>query len=176
MTHSVLVLPVPELDPVVRPRLERRSPHNMPVDGDDAAAHVTLLGPFAELDGIDDGLLSELASFFADITPFTFQLTGINAFPGGQVYLSPEPAGIFRQLTHELWRRFPEFPPYGGDFDDVVPHLSIPMPEGEALDGLRFELHPRLPITAHAREAALWWYEPEGCRTIATFTFGTTAA
>ena len=45
---------------------------------------------------------------------------------GGTVYLAPSPAAPFRQLTHELFRRFPEHPPYGGAFDDVVPHLSVP--------------------------------------------------
>ncbi len=167
---------MPELESVVRPRLERRSPEYLGADPDETAAHITLLGPFAGLDDIDDGLLSELESFFADVLPFTFQLTGISEFPGGTTYLAPEPAAPFRHLTHELHRRFPEYPPYRGEFDEVIPHLSVPMPPGEDIDQLRFQLEPRLPLTAHAREASLFWWAPDASRTLATFTFGTTAA
>lgn len=176
MAHSLLLVPVPELEFVVRPRLERRSPEQQPLDEDEVIAHITLLGPFADLDAIDEGLISELGSFFADVVPFGFQLTGISAFPGGMTYLSPEPAAPFRQLTHELMRRFPEYPPYGGEFSDVIPHLTVPMPAGEDVEQLRFEVGPRLPINAHAREAALYWWDPHHPRTLETFPFGTTAA
>lgn len=176
MAHSALVIPVPELDFLVRPRLERRSPELLPQSLDDTAAHVTLLRPFAELAAVDDGLVSELTSFFADVLPFAFQLSAVSQSPGGLTYLAPEPAGPFRQLTFELVRRFPEFPPYGGEIDEVVPHLTVPMPEGEDLDKLLFELEPRLPVTAYAREAALHWFEPHRSHTIETFPFGTAAA
>jgi hypothetical protein len=176
MAHSVLLVPVPELDSVVRPRLLRGSPELLTEAEDAVTAHVTLLGPFADLDAIDDGLLSELRSFFADVTPFTFRLTEICRFPNGPTYLAPDPARPFRQLTHELSRRFPEYPPYGGEFDDVVPHLTVPVPDSEDPQALGLQLEPRLPITAHAREAALWWYEPHRCRTLETFPFGTAAA
>lgn len=176
MAHSALLIPVPELESVVRPRLERRSPGYLPLDPEETSAHVTLLGPFAQLDAIDEGVLAELRVFFGDVTPFPFELTQICQFPGGRVYLSPESVSPLRQLAHELWRRFPEYPPFGAEFDDVVPHLSVPIPDGESLDTLRFELEPRLPITVHAREAALWWFEPDGCRTLATFGFAMTAA
>jgi 2'-5' RNA ligase len=176
MAHSLLLVPVPEAEHVVRPRLERRSPGLLPPDPEETVAHITLLGPFADLAEIDDGLVSELRDFFADVLPFPFRLTGISEFPGGTVYLAPAPSMPFRQLTHELARRFPEFPPYGGAFDEVVPHVSVSIPDGEDADSLRFELEPRLPITAHAREATLFWWEPGKSRTLETFTFGTTAA
>lgn len=171
MAHSLLLIPVPEAEFVVRPRLRLH-----PADLDETAAHITLLGPFADLSTIDHGLVSELRVFFADVLPFAFKLGGISQFPDGTAYLSPEPAAPFRQLTHELFERFPEFPPYGGAFSEVIPHLSVPTLEDEGVDGLRFGLGPRLPISAHAREAALFWCEPGASRTLETFTFGTTAA
>jgi hypothetical protein len=176
MAHSLLMVPVREAEFVVRPRLERRSPEYLPPDPDETVAHITLLGPFADLADIDDGLVSELRDFFADVLPFAYRLTGISEFPGGTTYLSPQPSAPFRQLTHELHRRFPEFPPYGGQFDDVIPHVSVPIPDDEDVDTLRFELGPRLPIDAHAREASLLWWEPGKVRSLETFTFGTTAA
>lgn len=176
MAHSLLLIPVPELESVVRPRLHRRSPEFVAEDPEDVTAHITLLGPFADLADIDQGMVSELRSFFADVTPFAFELTGISRFPGGGTYLTPEPAGPFRRLTHELFRRFPEYPPYSGQFDDVVPHLTVPLPEGEDADTLRFQVAPRLPIWAYAREAALFWWEANHSHTVETFPFGTTAA
>jgi hypothetical protein len=176
MPHSSVHIPVPDLEPVVRPRLERSRPDAVPADADDTVAHITLLGPFADLTGLTDGVLDELGRFFADVTPFDFQLTGIHRFPGGTVYLSPSPAAPFRQLTHELSRLFPEHPPYGGAFDDVVPHLSVPTPDGEEATALEFELGSRFPISTYAREAVLFWWEPGASRTIATFPFGTSAA
>lgn len=176
MAHSLVLIPVPELDPVVRPRLEQCSPQLVPADPDDPVAHVTLLAPFAALDQLTDGVLDELYDFFADVTPFSFALTGVHRLPGGPVYLSPEPASPFRQLTHELAHRFPEYPPSGGAFDDVLPHLSVPLPDGEDEATLRDELAPRLPLPAHALEAALSWRSERGSRTLATFPFGTSAA
>jgi 2'-5' RNA ligase len=174
--YSCLIVPVPELESVVRPRLERRSPDHLFPATEDVHAHVTLLAPFAGEGELDDGMSAELASLFADVTSFEFRLTRVAEFPGGVMYLTPEPAGPFRQLTHELWQRFPEYPPYGGAFDEVVPHLTVPVPEGEHAAAVRFELEPRLPIMAHAREAALVWYEPGALRVLDRFAFGSTAA
>jgi hypothetical protein len=176
MAHSLLSVPVPKVDPLVRSRLLRRSPDEVPADDDDPVAHITLLGPFADRHDLTPGVLSELRRFFADVTPFTFTLTSVNRFPGGTVYLAPSPAAPFRQLTHELFRFFPEHPPYGGAFDEVVPHLSVPLPDDETLEDLEREVGRLLPITAHAREAALYWWEPGACGTVETFPFGTTAA
>ena len=176
MPHSLVTIPVPDLEAVVRARLERSAPRAVPDDLDDTVAHITLLGPFVTLSDLTDGVLDELERFFADVTPFEFALTGIHQFPGGTVYLSPSPAAPFRHLTHELSRLFPEHPPYGGAFDEVIPHLSVPIPEGETVEALEFELAPRFPLTTHAREAALFWWEPGASRTLATFPFGTSAA
>ena len=156
MPHSVLLIPVPELEPVV------------------PLAHVTVLGPFAPAGEISEGLVSELRAFFGDVTPFAFSLARLARFPAGTVYLSPEPPDPFRNLTHELCRRFPEYPPYGGAFDDVVPHLSVA--HDEELDAVRLKLGPRLPVRVLAREAALVWFEGDEARTLETFPFGTSAA
>jgi hypothetical protein len=176
MAHSLLTVPVRELDPVVRPRLRLRSPDEVPADDADPVAHITLLGPFADRADLTPGVLAELRRIFADVTPFGFRLTGLSVFPSGVVYLAPAPSAPFRQLTLELWRHFPEHPPYGGAFDDVVPHLTVPLAPDEELADLERTLTPRLPFEAHAREAALYWWEPGACETLETFPFGTTAA
>ncbi|MGI8900594.1 MAG: 2'-5' RNA ligase family protein, partial [Nocardioides sp.] len=155
MPHSLVMIPVPELDGVFRPTLTRRSSGLLPEDPGGVPAHITLLGPFVSLESLTDGVLDELAVLFADVTPFTFTLTGVHRFPGGGVYLAPEPAQPFRRLTLALFDRFPEHPPYGGAFDDVVPHLSLPLPDGGNEWSLPADLGVRLPLRVHAREASL---------------------
>ena len=41
------------------------------------------------------------------------------------LWLDPEPAGWFRNLTAAVWAAFPDHAPYGGAHDEVVPHLTI---------------------------------------------------
>lgn len=170
-----LVIPVRSAETIVRQRLLQTAPSSLPRDGS-LAAHITLLAPVMEPAGIDAGVLSELERFFADVTPFGFELAELCEFPDGSTYLAPEPASTFRRLTTGLHRLFPEFPPYGGAFDDVVPHLTVPLGPGEDTESLRARLAGRLPIEAHATEAALVWAAPDETHTIATFGFGTTAA
>ncbi len=47
------------------------------------------------------------------------------AFPANVVYLAPDPAEPFVALTEALAAAFPDCPPYGGAFDEPVPHLTI---------------------------------------------------
>lgn len=176
MAHSLLMIPVPELEPVIRPRLLRRAPAEVSADPADVVAHITLLGPFAPREDVDEGLLAELADFFADVLPFHYRLDRVAQFPGGPVYLAPEPAGPFRRLTQGLHGRFPEFPPYGGRFDDVVPHLTVPTLPGEDLTEVRAELSGVLPAAAYAREAVLYWWAAGESRGLADFPFGVRAA
>ena len=41
------------------------------------------------------------------------------------VYLAPQPSAPFTRLTEAVVERFPGFPPYGGVFEEVIPHLTI---------------------------------------------------
>jgi hypothetical protein len=129
-------------------------------------AHVTLLAPFGKDDGPTPGELADVEEFFADEAPFDYQLTQESRFPDGPRYLSPDPAGRFSRLTHALHQLFPEYPPYEGRFDLVIPHLTIP-PE-VPVDGL--------PIQAHAREASLVHHDNGVFTELASFAFGTSAA
>jgi hypothetical protein len=129
-------------------------------------AHVTILAPFGQDQEPTSGELDEVEKFFADQTAFTYQLTQVCTFPDGLHYLSPEPASAFSRLTHGLHQLFPEYPPYEGRFDLVVPHLTIP--DDAAVEAL--------PIQAHAREATLLHLEDGVFTELATFPFGTTAA
>lgn len=128
-------------------------------------AHVTLLAPFGQDNEPTPDEISEVERFFADVMPFEFELAGGSTFPGGIRYLSPEPAGPFSRLTHRLHQLFPEYPPYQGRFDLVVPHLTVPA-DAEVDDTV---------VHVHAREAVLL-HHGEGYSVMARFPFGTSAA
>lgn len=130
------------------------------------SAHITILAPF----GVDQeptaDELADVEEYFADQTSFAYELTQVCTFPHGLRYLSPEPASRFSRMTHGLHQLFPEYAPYEGKFDLVVPHLTIP-------DDARVG---RLPIQAHAREATLLHHADGVFTEVASFPFGTSAA
>ena len=129
-------------------------------------AHITLLAPFGKEQEPTPSELDDVAAFFAEEAPFDFRLTELCTFPDGTRYLSPEPASRFSRMTHALHQVFPDYPPYGGAFDLVIPHLTIP---DDAVVG-------PLPIHARAREATLFHAEDGVFTELAAFPFGTTAA
>jgi hypothetical protein len=175
VAFSSIVIPVREAETIVRRRALQVWPGLIPRD-DSVVAHITLLAPFYPPEKIDDAVIRHLEEFFADVTPFGFALTGVSQFPHGVAYLAPEPASTFRLLTHELHHMFPDFPPYGGAFDEVVPHVTVPLPEGEDAESLRSSLQRRLPLEAHAVEASLVHVEEGETHVIATLPFGISAA
>jgi hypothetical protein len=112
-------------------------------------AHVTLLYPFLKARAIDGETESALAALLREIPAFDFALSQIGRFPG-VVYLAPDPAQPFVALTHALALRWPDHQPYGGAYEEIVPHLTVaygaPIPDG---------LDARLPFTARAEEVWL---------------------
>ena len=138
--------------------------------------HITLLAPFAPRDRLTDGVVTELAELFADVVPFPFELARASRFPDGAAYLAPDPAAPFRNLVTELGRAFPGYPPYEGRFDDVVPHVTVPLNDGELVEDLQGMVDHHGPVRALAAEAQLVWVDSEGLEVVAHFPFGTTAA
>jgi hypothetical protein len=119
--------------------------------------HVTLLGPFVGRSDVDDALVDTVRELLAPVRAFDFKLSAVGRFGGGLTYLMPDPAAPFIRLTEILAAAFPQWPPYGGMFDEVVPHLSI----GEALPETDVAiLKELLPISATADDVTLtWWSE-----------------
>jgi hypothetical protein len=156
MTGSALVVLVPEADQLVKPFRDRYDPSasaGMP-------AHITLLYPFKPLDEVDEIVLRDLRQCFARFVPIRFALGSILRFPAEVLYLAPEPDDPFRQLTLAIWDRFPETPPYGGKWPDIVPHVSVAwLSDERQLDRVTDDFieaaRGRLPIQAIASEVAL---------------------
>ena len=156
MTRHALVVPFPGLAPVVDEWRERtcatKPSHGMP-------PHVTLLVPSPG----DVGAITEaLAPFGA----FDVTFAAVDRFPG-TVWLAPEPARPFRELIEALAATFPDHPPYGGVFSEVVPHLTVAQAE---LDAAAAEVGPWLPVRSRAEIAVLFeQVQPDHWRERATF-------
>lgn len=172
MPHTVLYVPVPALEPYIRWRHEEEGPEWLSPDPGHTHAHVTLLGPFAPEAELTVELDAGLGAFFAAVPAFGFFLEDIRVFPTGLVYLHPEPAEGFAELTDALAARYPAYPPYAGEFPPV-PHLSLCAlgPERD-LELVRGELGDLLPVKARAEEVRLVRYEAHRTTTIRAYPLG----
>jgi 2'-5' RNA ligase len=140
MSQSAFILRVPEAEPFVARLRERFDPAarlGVP-------AHVTLLFPFASPERITPAMLEHARALVASVRAFPFRLARIERFPG-TLYLAPEPPQPFVELTEALARRFPEFPPYGGEFDTIIPHLTVAHGSQEELRAAELELRATWP-------------------------------
>jgi hypothetical protein len=126
----------------------------------DAPAHITLIYPFKPLAELDVSVHHALRTCCGGFLPFAFTLSSLEYFPDLTVYLTPDPAAPFRELTLALWARFPETPPYRGRYPTIVPHLTL----GRAADpasavtiaqDFAAAALDKSPIRAHAAQVAL---------------------
>lgn len=88
-------------------------------------AHVTVLYPFAPWQRIDEHMRSRLTAIFARAPAFEHSLVRCDWF-GEEVLCADADADAgFRTLTSSVCAAFPAYPPYGGRFDDAIPHLIV---------------------------------------------------
>jgi 2'-5' RNA ligase len=142
MAQSAFILRVPEAEPFVARLRERFDP----VARLGVPAHVTLLFPFASPERITAEVLRDAGAIVSAAAAFPFRLARIERFPG-TLYLAPEPAAPFVALTEALARRFPEFPPYEGQFDTIIPHLTVAHGTQEELRVAELELRHTWPVS-----------------------------
>jgi len=168
--ESALVVLVPEAEPLVKPFRERYDPSASV----GVPAHITLLYPFKPPDAIDRTVIDDLGRCLRRQASFGYVLASIRRFPDAVLYLAPEPDEPFCQLTRAIWNQYPETPPYGGKWPDIVPHLSVAWVKDEQqLDRIAADFaqasHGRLPIRATAAEVALMEKRAGFWRVRATF-------
>jgi 2'-5' RNA ligase len=128
-------------------------------------AHVTVLYPFVPPEGIDEAIVYSLKKVFKRFPPFSVTFSQVMDFPDA-LFLAPEPADPFIRLTEAVAAAFPEYPPYGGGFSEVVPHLTVAQTRDVAqMEKIRAEFAEaageKLPITARVSAISLM-VESEG--------------
>lgn len=115
--------------------------------------HVTLIFPFADSAEADE-LLEPLGRVFGAFAPFEIALRQTARFPG-LLYLRPEPAEPFVAITEALVNAFPDFPPYAGEFAEIIPHVTVAQGEDEVLAAAEQELGAQLPVKSRVERAWL---------------------
>jgi 2'-5' RNA ligase len=149
--RSALILAVPEAGRSVEQWRERTCTDKPSIG---IPAHVTLLFPFVPASEIDDRLVAELSELFGGFENFNFELRETRRWPE-MVYLAPEPPEPFVDLTEAIVARYPDYPPYEGVFDSIVPHLTVAHGGASLLGQAEAELLESLPIGVVAREVVL---------------------
>jgi 2'-5' RNA ligase len=149
--RSTVIIPVPEAADAVD-RWREETCNDKPSAG--VPAHITLVFPFAPVARVDDNVVASLAEAVGEFGAFEFEVRKAARFPT-TLYLAPEPASPFVRLTETIGRRFPEYPPYEGAFDNVVPHLTVAHGNASLMDEAEADVERCLPIISVAREAVL---------------------
>jgi 2'-5' RNA ligase len=158
VADTALVILFPELEPLIGGLRRRHTP-----DGArEMPPHVTLIYPFADSADVDSriaGISGELGRS----APFEVVFRETGRFPG-TLYLKPEPAEPFLAIAEALVRAFPEFPPYGGEHDEIVPHATVAQGKETLLAGLEEQLSARLELQTRVERAWLMEDTPTGWR------------
>lgn len=157
MPETALVITVSEAEPLVS---EWRAQHDWSAQRG-VPAHITLLYPFAPTERVDDELLSRLRGLFGSEAAIAFELPRVARFPE-VAWLAPEPSEPFKILTDLIAARFPDYPPYEGAHDVVIPHLTVAEGGAELQDRVEAALTEHLPIAARTDDVAFLFEGDDG--------------
>jgi len=120
-------------------------------DLDHIPPHITVAYPFLPLADITTEVVDQLGSLFAKIPTVDFSMEKMSWFGDGVVYLEPTPSDTFISTVEELQCNFPDFVPYEGAFESIIPHLTL---SEHGSEGDRSQLAQRaqrfLPLSATA--------------------------
>jgi 2'-5' RNA ligase len=139
--------------------------------------HVTLLFPFVDDSVLVTSQIRELRGILRNFEPFAFVLDDLREFAASEttapvLYLAPDPVARFEEMTLALVGAFPEYPPYGGEFTTLIPHLTVAHDREAPLAEIRADVAPALPINARAEEAWVMRQGDDGWRAASRIQFG----
>lgn len=169
--HTVLAVPVPELDDVVRARTAFYDASFVSRDPGFAHAHITLLGPWVTEPA--PGHLARVARIADEAARFDVTLADVGEFPDGVIYLRPEPDTPLRELSGRLAAAFPDYPPYRRRCAEVIPHLTLDRRSaGVTPRSVRGTVTHLLPVTITVDRIDLQWWANHDCRRLHTWQLG----
>ena len=153
--ESALVALVPEAESLVETFRNRYDP----AAAIGVPAHVTILYPFKPPSEFTNDTMADLQELFATTPSFPVSFSETRRFPN-VLYLAPNPAEPFQKLIKKIGVRFPETPPYGGAFAEVIPHLTIAqLDDDQRLNEIAADFNKaakgKLPIRARIDTIAL---------------------
>jgi len=156
---SVLLIEVPEAEPAVREhreRLDENARLGIP-------AHITVLYPFLPADAISAAVLARLEDVFAPVSAFGLRLDHTDWFGENVLWLGPEDPAPLAALTDLVWEAFPAFPPFQGQHEVVIPHLTVG--HGHPLSDMRAaeeSVSASLPVEARVSTVTLMTEQSAG--------------
>uniref|UniRef100_A0AAU2JHT9 2'-5' RNA ligase family protein n=1 Tax=Streptomyces sp. NBC_00049 TaxID=2903617 RepID=A0AAU2JHT9_9ACTN len=160
-----LIVKVPEAEAVVRSWRERHDP--AAVAG--VPAHVTVLFPFLAEDRIDAAVHAALTEVLGGHEAFDLRFERCGRLPE-VLYLVPEPDTRVRRLTEAIAARWPEAPPYGGRFTEIIPHLTVAQGQRAGVEEeMEADLLGGLPFTCRVSSVELMVHDGETWRDRASF-------
>jgi 2'-5' RNA ligase len=173
LPETALICRVPEAEPFIGSYRERFDPparRNVP-------AHVTILYPFMPPTDVDDGVIAQLREVAQSVPTFAYRLADTQRFSIGSLYLAPNPETSFTQLIESVYRAFPDYPPFGGKFETVVPHVTVAHGDPQTLGEIDIALRIALPpggIAARCSDMILIENTTGVWQTMQTFLLGET--
>ncbi len=172
-TQTAVLVVVPETEHAVaehRAHLDMAASWGVP-------AHLSVVYPFVPPEDVDKDVLARLAAAVGSVHAFDCTFARTEWFGDDVLWLAPQPDGPFRQLISAVVAEFPAHLPYGGLYEEPIPHLTV----GELRLGTAAELTAaeravgeHLPIRARVHRAMLLAgrREPASWRQVETFELG----
>jgi 2'-5' RNA ligase len=126
---------------------------------DNLPPHVTVLVP-------SPGEVAAIAEALAPFEAFDVTFARLDRFPE-ILWLAPEPREPFVAMTEAMVARFPDYPPYGGIHERIVPHLTLAQAE---LEETAARVEPLLPLHSRVETVVLYEHvDADSWREIHTF-------
>jgi hypothetical protein len=149
---SALLIRCPAAEPAVSPhrlRLDRAAAFGVP-------AHLTVCFPFKPVAQLTAADHDELANAFAQVPVFALRGDWTGWFGETMLHVVPEPVEPVLELIRLVGRLFPNHPIYGGEIDDIVPHLTIGIGDPADLLAVERSVASALPFEQEVSEVELW--------------------
>lgn len=118
--------------------------------------HITLLYPWVDASQINNHI-ERLKFTLKHISPFSIIFSSFNFFPNGTLFLQLADDKPIRNVMKAIRNAFPKILPYGGEFLDPAPHLTIAKTRTPE-EALRMKkeivtvIEPKLPITVDVNQ------------------------
>jgi len=152
-TQSALIVTIPAAEEAVAPhraRFDKAAAWGVP-------AHVTILYPFMPPSDIDTHVIGRLDAAVSSVPRSQATFDRTEWFGTNVLWLAPTPDCVFKALTAAVADAFHGYQPYGGEHEEVIPHLTVghDVPEIQLRDAEAGVL-PHLPIRAEITVVGLW--------------------
>jgi hypothetical protein len=126
-----------------------------------AEAHVTILYPFLPCATLGRPVRTELAAIARRVAAFEVRFERVRRFDG-LVWIEPDRPHGFVALTSAVVARWPNHQPYGGAFDEVIPHLTVVESEVAPFDIVAAVAQRAVPFSGRAERLELWCQDAAG--------------